>query len=82
MEGQKDIKRRPEKVCLFIFHDLLGESAFKIRSESKLNNLVTLCRRHSINLMFTTQYLTAIPPIKELMFVYSFFLNSQIVKDY
>jgi hypothetical protein len=37
--------------------------AFKIRSESKSNNLVTLCRHHSINLMFTTQYLTAIPPI-------------------
>jgi hypothetical protein len=60
---QKDLKRRPEKVYFFIFDDLLGTSAFKIRSESKLNNLVTLCRHHSINLMFTTQYLTAIPPI-------------------
>ena len=63
MEEQKDLKRRPEKVYFFIFDDLLGTSAFKIRSESKLNNLVTLCRHHSINLMFTTQYLTAIPPI-------------------
>jgi len=51
------------KCIFFIFDDLLGTSAFKIRSESKLNNLVTLCRHHSINLMFTTQYLTAIPPI-------------------
>ena len=63
MEDQKDLKRRPEKVYFFIFDDLLGTSAFKIRSESKLNNLVTLCRHHNINLLFTTQYLTAIPPI-------------------
>ena len=63
MEDQKDLKRRNEKVYFFIFDDLLGTSAFKIRSESKLNNLVTLCRHHNINLLFTTQYLTAIPPI-------------------
>jgi len=63
MDDQKDLKMRHEKVYFFIFDDLLGTSAFKIRSESKLNNLVTLCRHHSINLMFTTQYLTAIPPI-------------------
>lgn len=63
MDEQKDLKRRKEKVYFFIFDDLLGTSAFKIRSESKLNNLVTLCRHHNINLLFTTQYLTAIPPI-------------------
>jgi hypothetical protein len=63
MEEQKDLKRRNEKVYFFIFDDLLGTSAFKVRSESKLNNLVTLCRHHNINLFFTTQYLTAIPPI-------------------
>ncbi len=40
MEEQKDLKRRPEKVYCFIFDDLLGTSASKIRSESKLNNLV------------------------------------------
>ncbi len=51
------------KKNLYIYDDLLGTSAFKIRSESKLNNLVTLCRRHSINSMLATQYLTAIPPI-------------------
>jgi hypothetical protein len=62
MEEQKDLKRRNEKVYFFIFDDLLGTSAFKVRSESKLNNLVTLCRHHNINLLFTTQYLTAIPP--------------------
>jgi hypothetical protein len=60
--NQKDLKRINEKK-LFIFDYLLGTNAFKIRSESKLNNLVTLCRHHSLNLMFTTQYLTAIPPI-------------------
>ncbi len=59
MEDQKDLKRRNEKVYFYIWC-LLGTSAFKIGSESKLNNLVTLCRHHSINLMFTTQYLTAI----------------------
>jgi len=63
MEDQKDLKRRLEKVYFFIFDDLLGTDAFKIRSKSKLNNLVTLCRHHNINLLFTTQYLTAIPPI-------------------
>ncbi len=61
MEDQKDLKRRPEKVYIFIFDDLLGTSAFKIRSESKLNNLVTLCRHHSINLMFTTQFFNSYP---------------------
>ncbi len=71
----------PEKVYIFIFDDRLGTSAFKMRSESKLNNLVTLCHHHSIGLMFTTQYLTAIPPIR-IMFVYGLYLNSQTVKEY
>ncbi len=33
MEEQKDLKRRPERVYFFIFDDLLGTSAFKIRSD-------------------------------------------------
>jgi hypothetical protein len=37
MEEQKDLKRRPETVYFFIFDDLLGTSAFKTSSESKLN---------------------------------------------
>ena len=84
MEDQKDLKRRLEKVYFFIFDDLLGTSAFKIRSESKLNNLVTLCRHHSINLMFTTQYLTAIPPIMRnnvrLWVVFKFSNSERLLK--
>ena len=63
MNEQENLKRKPEKIYFFIFDDLLGTEAFKIRAKSKLNNLVTLCRHHNINLLFCTQYLKAIPPI-------------------
>lgn len=47
-----------------IFDDLIGDaSAFKNKRSSILNKLVITHRHLQINLLFTTQYIKAIPPI-------------------
>jgi hypothetical protein len=52
------------KVNFLIFDDLIGTGdAFGNKKKSLVNNLVIKHRHLSINLIFTTQYLKAIPPI-------------------
>mmetsp|Transcript_71734 Transcript_71734/g.191392 ORF Transcript_71734/g.191392 Transcript_71734/m.191392 type:complete len:295 (+) Transcript_71734:1577-2461(+) len=55
-------KTKYPKVVFMVFDDLIGSDAFK-RTKSKINFLVTQARHHKINMLFTTQYLTAIPPV-------------------
>jgi hypothetical protein len=52
------------KVNFLIFDDLIGTGdAFGNKKKSLVNNLVIKHRHLGINLIFTTQYLKAIPPI-------------------
>jgi len=56
-------KYKHPRVNFLIFDDLVGTKAFKIRSDSQLNNFVIKHRHLRCNLLFTTQYPRAIPPV-------------------
>jgi hypothetical protein len=62
-----DIPNKPKykhpRVNFMIFDDLVGTRAFKIQQDSALNNFVIKHRHLRCNLIFTTQYPKAIPPI-------------------
>ena len=58
----REPKKINNKIIFMIFDDLIGSAAFK-RDKSKINFLVTQARHYKINMLFTTQYLTAIPPL-------------------
>jgi hypothetical protein len=62
----KDIPHPPYKyprVNFLVFDDLVGDAnAFK-RSHSAINNLTIRHRHLQCNLLFTTQYIKAIPPV-------------------
>jgi hypothetical protein len=51
------------KVIFLIFDDLIGSDAFGNKKKSLVNNLVIKHRHLGINLIFTTQYVKALPPI-------------------
>ena len=42
---------------------MVSTNLFSRSTKNKFNNLVILCRHHSINIMMTTQHLKSIPPI-------------------
>ena len=51
------------RINFLIFDDLVGDSkAFK-RTNGRINNITIKCRHHHCNLLFTTQYPRAIPPV-------------------
>ena len=51
------------RVNFLVFDDLVGDSTAFKRNNSKLNNLTIKCRHHHCNMLFTTQYPKAIPPV-------------------
>lgn len=56
-------KHKHQRICFLVFDDLVGNNnAFK-RGNSALNNLVIKHRHLQCNLLFTTQYPKAIPPV-------------------
>ena len=51
------------RINFLIFDDLVGDSkAFK-RTNGRINNITIKCRHHHCNLLFTTQYPRASPPV-------------------
>lgn len=61
-EGQ-DLRRKATKIYWIIVDDMASSALFSRSSKNKFNNLVILCRHHSICIAMTTQHLTAVPPL-------------------
>ena len=83
----KDIPHPPFKyprINFLVFDDLVGDaSAFK-RGHSAINNLCIKHRHLQCNLLFTTQYIKAIPPVLRRnldIFVIFKFANAQSVVE-
>jgi len=56
-------KYKHPRVHFLIFDDLVGNNAAFKRGNSALNNLTIKHRHLQCNLLFTTQYINAIPPV-------------------
>ena len=85
--GPKDIPHPPYKyprINFLVFDDLVGDAnAFK-KSHSAINNLCIKHRHLQCNLLFTTQYIKAIPPVLRRnldIFVIFKFANVQSVVE-
>ena len=88
MISDPEYMRKPEfkypRINFLVFDDLVGDPhAFK-KSHSALNNLCIKHRHLQCNLLFTTQYMKAIPPVLRRnldIFVIFKFANAQSVVD-
>ena len=59
----KDLRRKSTKIYFMIFDDMISTPLFSRSSKNKMNNLIILCRHHSICCLMTAQHLKAIPPL-------------------
>jgi hypothetical protein len=59
----KDLRRKATKIYFMIFDDMISTPLFSRSSKNKMNNLIILCRHHSICCLMTAQHLKAIPPL-------------------
>ncbi len=59
----KDLKRKATKIYFMIFDDMISTPLFSRSSKNKMNNLIILCRHHSICCLMTAQHLKSIPPL-------------------
>ena len=59
----KDLRRKATKIYFMIFVDMISTPLFSRSSKNKMNNLIILCRHHSICCLMTAQHLKAIPPL-------------------
>jgi len=57
------LKRKATKIYFLICDDMISTGLFSRSSKNKFNNLVILCRHHSINIMMTCQHLRSVPPL-------------------
>lgn len=57
------LNRRKTKIYFLIFDDMISTPLFSRSSKNKLNNLIILCRHHSICCLLTSQHLKAVPPL-------------------
>jgi len=59
----KDLRRKPTKVYFLILDDMISTGLFSRSTKNKFNNLIILCRHHSINCLLTAQHLKSVPPL-------------------
>ena len=59
----RDLRRKSTKIYFMIFDDMISTPLFSRSSKNKMNNLIILCRHHSICCLMTAQHLKAIPPL-------------------
>jgi hypothetical protein len=59
----RDLRRKATKIYFMIFDDMISTPLFNRSSKNKINNLIILCRHHSICCLLTAQHLKAIPPL-------------------
>jgi len=63
LESTEVPKKKPIKVYFLIVDDMISTPLFSRSGKNRFNNLVILCRHHSINIYMTSQHLKSIPPL-------------------
>lgn len=63
MDADETPKRKKTKIYWLIVDDMIGSGIFSRSNKNKFNNLVILCRHHSICIAMTAQHLNAVPPL-------------------
>lgn len=58
-----NLRRKQTKIYFLIFDDMISTPLFSRSSKNKLNNLIILCRHHSICCLLTAQHLKSVPPL-------------------
>jgi hypothetical protein len=63
MDPDETPRRKKTKIYWLIVDDMIGSGIFSRSNKNKFNNLVILCRHHSICIAMTAQHLNAVPPL-------------------